>query len=148
MLIGSFTRENPLLTFIAIVAICSSLEYLTSFVLEKLFNIKWWDYSDIEKVNLNGRIGLLSSLSFGFVGCGFIYFVQPTLSAFLNSFPAPLTITLGFTFLGIFILDTILSTYAANKASLMDNSVKGQKDQTAHAKKNQRAAVSALFHKV
>ena len=147
MLIGNFTRENPLLTFVTIIAVCSTLEYTTSFILEKLFNIKWWDYSDIEKVNLNGRIGLLSSLSFGFVGCGFIYFIQPTMDGFINSLPAPLTITLGFTLLGVFILDTIFSTYAAEKASSMDNDIKGQKDQTAKAKKNQRKAITTLFHK-
>ena len=145
MLIGSFTRENPLLAFITIIAVCSTLEYTTSFILEKLFNIKWWDYSDIEKVNLNGRIGLLSSLSFGFVGCSFIYFVQPTLSSFIDSLPVPLAITLGFTLLGVFILDTVVSNYAARKASKMDNDIRGQKDQTAHAKKNQRAAVKSLF---
>ena len=144
MLFSNFARENPLLAFITIVAVCSTLEYTTSYVLEKLFNIRWWYYSDIEKVNLNGRIGLLSSLSFGFVGCGFIYFVEPTLTTFINSLPVPLVVALGLALLGIFILDTIFSTYAARKASHMDNDIKGQKDQTAHAKKNQRTAIKNL----
>ena len=37
--------ENLLLLFIGSVLITTLLEYLTGFLLEKLFHQKWWDYS-------------------------------------------------------------------------------------------------------
>lgn len=43
------------------------IEYLTSYVLEKLFHGRWWDYSDMP-LNLNGRICLPASLLFGLMG--------------------------------------------------------------------------------
>ena len=39
-------EENLLLLFLGSVALTSSLEWLTGFVLEKLFHQQWWDYSD------------------------------------------------------------------------------------------------------
>ena len=41
----------------------SVLEYITSFLLEKLFHLSLWDYSG-RKWNLNGRICLRNSLLF------------------------------------------------------------------------------------
>ena len=38
--------ENPFLLFILGVLVTCSLEYLTSYVMEKLFKARWWDYSD------------------------------------------------------------------------------------------------------
>lgn len=32
--------------FIMSMVICSILEYLTSYIMEKLFKARWWDYSD------------------------------------------------------------------------------------------------------
>ena len=54
------------------------LEYSTSWVLEKLFHARWWDYSNIP-LNLNGRICLPFALCFGTVGCLLYYFVSNSL---------------------------------------------------------------------
>ena len=56
-----------ILVFIMTSIICSMLEYFTSWLMEKLFHNRWWDYSKM-KYNLNGRICLLCSLGFG-AGC-------------------------------------------------------------------------------
>lgn len=45
--------ENPFLLFILGVLVTCSLEYLTSYVMEKLFKARWWDYSD-KKFNIGG----------------------------------------------------------------------------------------------
>lgn len=47
--------ENPFLLFILGVLVTCSLEYLTSYVMEKLFKARWWDYSD-KKFNIGGRV--------------------------------------------------------------------------------------------
>jgi len=64
--------------FFASAFFCSVLEYLTSWILETLFQTKWWDYSD-QKFNLNGRICLLNSFLFGIMGVLCTYYVQPLL---------------------------------------------------------------------
>ena len=39
--------------------LCDTIEYITSFVMEKAFHAKWWDYSN-QKFNIKGRICLVS----------------------------------------------------------------------------------------
>jgi uncharacterized membrane protein len=54
------------------------LEYIVSWVLEKLFHARWWDYSDFP-ANLNGRICLPASTFFGLGGLLIIYVLyEPT----------------------------------------------------------------------
>lgn len=57
-------------------ALASAVEYFTSWAMEKLFHARWWDYSHI-RFNLNGRICLSISLSWGALATGFLYLVQP-----------------------------------------------------------------------
>ena len=48
------------------------LEYVASFVMEKLFGSVFWDYSE-KPLNLQGRICLQYSLYWGFLGLLLIY---------------------------------------------------------------------------
>lgn len=72
--------------FLASAAGSAVLEYSTSWVLEKFFHARWWDYSNIP-LNLNGRICLPFALCFGTVGCLLYYFVFPFVSASAPSLP-------------------------------------------------------------
>ena len=63
----------------------SAVEYLSSWILEKLFHTRWWDYSHY-KFNLKGRVCLLNSLLFGVLGVVIIHFVQPFVMKFLSLF--------------------------------------------------------------
>ncbi len=56
--------DNIFLRFLAGGAIACVLEYVTSYVLEKLFHARWWDYTP-RKFNLHGRICLAGFLVFG-----------------------------------------------------------------------------------
>ncbi|EGQ80564.1 hypothetical protein HMPREF9094_0410 [Fusobacterium animalis ATCC 51191] len=40
------------------------LEYPTSYILERLFHARWWDYNDLP-LNINGRISVITSVGFG-----------------------------------------------------------------------------------
>ncbi len=62
--------------FIMSMASCMVLEYLSSFILEKLFKLRWWDYSE-KKFNLNGRICLETGIMFGVAGIFVIKFINP-----------------------------------------------------------------------
>ena len=58
------------------IIIADVLEYVTSFVMEKVFHARWWDYSN-EKFNLHGRICLKHSLYWATGAGSFIYIIQP-----------------------------------------------------------------------
>lgn len=64
--------EKPITLFIMAVVLCAVLEYITSYLMEKLFKARWWDYSK-RKYNINGRICLETMIPFGLLGCFIIY---------------------------------------------------------------------------
>ena len=57
-------KENILMLFLMGVVITSTLEYITSYLLEVIFHMKWWDYSK-RKFNINGRVCAWNSSLFG-----------------------------------------------------------------------------------
>ncbi len=59
-----------LVTFIGSFIVTTLIEYLAGFILERIFNQKWWDYSDIP-FNLNGYVCLKFSLIWA-IGCTFV----------------------------------------------------------------------------
>ena len=79
-------REAPLAVFLLAFVLTSCLEYFTSWLLEKLFSVKLWDYSK-HKVNINGRVCLLNSTLFGLLGLAAEYLVQPWISDILSRLP-------------------------------------------------------------
>ena len=72
-------KGNVLVLFFMSIIVCSILEYFTSFFMEKLFNARWWDYSN-RKFNLNGRICAETMIPFGILGVIIVYFINPILS--------------------------------------------------------------------
>lgn len=57
--------SDPKILFFFGMIVCSILEYITSWVLEEMFDKRWWDYSRWP-LNINGRICIVSMLGFGF----------------------------------------------------------------------------------
>ena len=57
-------RENPWLIFLFGMLAATVLEYITGAVMEKMFHVRYWDYSR-QKLNLNGYICVSSSLCWG-----------------------------------------------------------------------------------
>ena len=76
-----YTTWIPL--FFSSMILCTVVEYFVSWIMEKMFHTRWWDYSHY-KFNINGRICLLNSVLFGFLGLGVIRFVYPHIIRFLN----------------------------------------------------------------
>ena len=75
--------NEPVTLFCMAVIVCSILEYFTSYLMEKLFKTRWWDYSN-KKFNINGRICLSNLVLFGIMGLVMIYLVNPFLINILN----------------------------------------------------------------
>ena len=79
-------KDNLLLLFLGSVVLTSALEWLTGFLLEKLFAQRWWDYSD-EPFNLSGYICLRFSLAWGFACLFVVKLLHPTILLFIRLIP-------------------------------------------------------------
>ena len=63
-------KEHPVGLFSTAILVCGVLEYATSYIMEKLFHARWWDYSDC-KFNINGRVCIETIIPFGILGSFF-----------------------------------------------------------------------------
>lgn len=66
----------PICLYIISVVITTVLEFITGYVLEKIFNLQWWDYTN-EKFNIKGYICLKFSLLWGVASLVLMYILQP-----------------------------------------------------------------------
>ncbi len=90
--------------FFASMILCTIVEYFVSWLMEKLFHTRWWDYSHY-KIQLNGRICLLNSILFGFLGVVVIHFVYPLMIDLLNSLGQTLINISGMIILAVLSVD-------------------------------------------
>ncbi len=100
--------------FLKSALICSVLEYFTSYIMEKLFKYRWWNYSN-RKFNINGRICLETTIPFGLGACLIIKIINPLLFKILGSINNTLSIILFILLLLLIIVDTIFSIFFVSK---------------------------------
>lgn len=80
-------KSNAVVLFFGSVLLTSMLEFITGFVLEKIFHMHWWDYSE-EKFNIRGYICLKFSLLWGVACIIVVRIIHPAVSVFVDKFPA------------------------------------------------------------
>ncbi len=81
--------ENDLLVlFVMSVFISSTLEYFTSYIMEKIFKARWWDYST-RTFNIDGRVCLSNSILFGILGILLIAYVHPIVRSVITAIELP-----------------------------------------------------------
>ena len=85
--------DNLLLLFLGSVVLTSALEWITGFVLEKLFHQRCWDYSD-QPFNLSGYICLRFSIAWGFACMFVVKLLHPTVLLFIRIIPQALGVVL------------------------------------------------------
>ena len=78
--------NNMLIVFLLSMILTSILEYITSFLMEKMFDSKWWDYSKMP-FNINGRVCLLNSVLFGLLGIIIIFILHPYIQNLVDLIP-------------------------------------------------------------
>ena len=69
-------QNDPIVIFFLAVIICSIVEYLASYILELIYKVRWWDYTN-RFGNINGRICLFNSICFGLLGILVVCFLNP-----------------------------------------------------------------------
>ena len=105
-------KDDILVVFVLAAVICSILEYITSFILEKVFHNMWWDYYDY-KFNLNGRVCLLNTVLFGIGGVLIICFANPYIDKFIKMFSYKTQFIIFVIMMILFVIDTIYSIIVA-----------------------------------
>lgn len=120
-------RDNPLTVFLLAMIVCSFIEYITSYIFEKIFDARWWDYSN-RKFNINGRVCLYNVFWFGILSLLLIYLINPFIENFVLNLNIKFFNIISITLLIIFLIDTFISFYATFK--LKNDIMKLQKDIT------------------
>ncbi len=105
-------KDNIFLVYLAGIVAATILEYITGYVMERLFKMKYWDYSN-QPFNLHGYICLSSSIAWGFLTIFLTDVIhKPIANAVLEMNPIA-----EFAFIGIvsvlFVSDSIKSTKEA-----------------------------------
>lgn len=104
-LLDSF-KNNVVLLFVMAVIITTFIEYLTAVILERAFNLKWWDYSNY-KLNYKGRICVLNSLIFGVLSLFLIEVLNPFIISKVSLIKSQYVLILVIIIIIIFIVDII-----------------------------------------
>ncbi|MEL4106397.1 putative ABC transporter permease [Oscillospiraceae bacterium WX1] len=103
LLIFEHTTNVFVLFFLAAV-LTTTLEYLTAVVLEKVFNAKWWDYSEFP-LNFQGRIGVISTVVFGIMSVVQIKYGHPFIGGLTDRLPDNFKMAFSFVILMLILFD-------------------------------------------
>lgn len=107
ILLSKYINE-PGVIFAFSIFICATLEYLTSYLMEKIFKLRWWDYSNM-KFNINGRICLETLIPFGIIGVLVVKYISPFLINTINSINFNVLVIINIIILSILITDILIS---------------------------------------
>ena len=114
MLLFKDLSNSPFLCFLLCMISCSILEYITSYLMEVMFKVRWWDYSN-DKFNINGRICLRNALAFGALGLLLLRYILPIFNNFIDSLDNTLIYVLSILIFIITFVDIIVSYQTMNK---------------------------------
>ncbi|MBQ9020304.1 putative ABC transporter permease [Candidatus Saccharibacteria bacterium] len=129
---------NPILVFLMAMLVCTAIEYVTAVILEKVFKMRWWDYSKY-RYNFQGRIYYRNSILFGFGGLAIIYITQPSVESIVAGMESGLLIGVAITAAVIMGIDFVMSCIA-------NYNIKGIIGQTIGASAQQIKATAISFY--
>lgn len=139
VLLEPFYDSWPMVMILSAV-ITSVLEYITSFLLEKIFKVKLWDYSTYP-LNLNGRICALNSTLFALLSLFIIYVVNTPVYSFLSSLNPTLVQILSLLVTAVMSADAAV---AVNKMSQFQHAMKEIAKARSEAEEKLRMIKSSL----
>lgn len=112
-LISKKINKNPIKMFAITFVLSGIIEYCTSYYLEKVYHMRWWDYSEFA-FNLNGRICLLGLLVFSLLGVFVMMVILPFTEKIYNKMNVKLRRILIYSLFILFSIDFIYSTFHPN----------------------------------
>lgn len=110
-----------LISVVFSIILVTALEYITGFILERIFNCKWWDYSD-NHANIKGYVCLKYSLLWGVLAFLLVQMVHPLILKMILYIPFRIKTYYAIILLFYFIGDTVKSvTDALNLREVIIN---------------------------
>lgn len=105
-------KENSFAVFVLGVVFPTLMEYITGYVMELLFKMRYWDYTG-KKGNINGYICLQSSIAWGFLSLLLIHFIHPPIGRWVERLPHLALLIVVIVISCVFVSDVIVSFRAA-----------------------------------
>ncbi len=116
-------KNNIIILFIAGFFVLSIWEYMVGALLEKVFQTKYWDYTGCFG-SIKGRVCLLNSLFWGFLGVVFVKYIHPFVASYISQVPIPVTISIT-SIIGIYMLiDVIVTSVKVKNIQLKADTLK------------------------
>lgn len=106
-ILAPFQNNIPILFILGMIS-TTILEYITSFILEKLFHTKWWDYKE-NRFNINGRVCLQFSIVFGALSVAAVKLLYPPFYTLVSKIPVVAKPALAWSLLGILLADSTIT---------------------------------------
>lgn len=104
--------KKPLLKFLIATIAFTLFEYMVSFILEMLFGLRWWDYSN-DFLNIQGRVSLLYSIFWGVIGLILLEklhpYIQDKIQIITKGNTNHIQKIVCFILIGMLIVDTVFS---------------------------------------
>ena len=122
-LIFDYIEHNYLTVFLISIFTCAVFEYFVSWLLEKLFHARWWDYSH-KRFNINGRICVRNLLFFGILGILGVYLFNPFIYGMLDKLSYDTLKYISIVLFVLFVVDTIMSIKLVSSLKTFFYSVK------------------------
>ncbi len=118
ILVSNFIFKNlhsskllqTLVIFIAVVVLLTTIELLGGILIEKIFKITFWDYSNF-KFHIGKYIALEISLAWGLLSIFVVYIIKPLLDKLIFKIPIWLTVI----FILLFIIDMTFTILLKSK---------------------------------
>ena len=101
-------KDNAIVLFIGGVVICSVLELFTGWILDKIFRMRWWDYSE-NRFNIGGYICLEFSIKWGLGSMIMVNMIHPMIYGVVSKIPLMVIYALLVIFAIAFIIDIIVT---------------------------------------
>lgn len=144
--------ESPVATFILGGILTSAVEYITSYAMEKLFRMRWWDYSRY-RFHINGRVCLLNSTLFGLASVALCHLVQPhvcgwVLRLFETGWAVPLALVLAVIYLADIVLSVRSAIQIGSRLEKLHAIQEELRERLATLKEEQEKAVQARRQKL
>ena len=105
-------QGHPVWSYLACMTAATVFEYIVGMVMEKLFKVKYWDYSK-QRFQFQGYICLRSSLCWGFLGLILTGVIHPPINALVVGLPFIGLIIIDVLFSAAFVSDVVVSVRSA-----------------------------------
>lgn len=143
-------KDNPIAIYFAGMVAATALEYIAAVLIENIFKIKYWDYTE-DKFNFQGRICLECSLFWGVLSVVLTLFIHNPIEKFVLSLSMSTIYIITFIISCFFILDLISSVRKAldmNKLLGFIEKIKTEKELIKLQIQNKSKDLEALTEKL